>query len=338
MTPTHTVTPGELEALIAAALCASQTAPEVAGSVARALTAAEVDGHKGHGLSRVPSYAAQSLSGKVDGNVMPAVDLPRPGVMCIDAGHGFAYPSFDRIVEDLPGLCGKNGIAAASVFRSHHFGVAGWHMERLAERGIVAIALGNTPKAIAPWGGRDAVFGTNPIAFAAPQRDREPIVIDLATSQVARGLILKAAQAGEPIPEGWALDADGNPVTDAKAALGGTMQPLGGAKGAALAMMVEILAATLTGANYGFEATSFFDGEGAPPGVGQMVIGIDPDATGGRERFLDRLTVLAGAIEQQDGARLPGTRRLENRHKAHENGLVVDMNAWERAREVAGLA
>ncbi len=337
MTSTHTTTPDELEALITTALSASNTAPTVAASVAKALTAAEVDGHKGHGLSRVPSYAAQSRSGKVDGAAVPAIELPKPGVMSVDAGHGFAYPSFDRIVEDLPGLCSANGIAAASVFRSHHFGVAGWHMERLAERGIVAIAFGNTPKAIAPWGGRDAVFGTNPIAFAAPQLDREPIVVDLATSQVARGLILKAAQSGEPIPEGWALDADGNPVTDAKAALGGTMQPLGGAKGAALALMVEVLAASLTGANYGFEATSFFDGEGDPPGVGQLVIGIDPDATGGRDRFLARMAVLAEAIEQQDGVRLPGSRRLQNRQKVHQNGLVVDMNAWERAREVAGL-
>ena len=128
--------------------------------------------------------------------------------------------------------------------------------------------LGNSPKAIAPWGGREGLFGTNPIAFAAPRRAAEPLLIDLSLSKVARGKVMVAAKNGTPIPEGWALDKEGRPTTDAKAALEGTMIPIGDAKGAALVLMVEVLAAALTGANYGFEASSFFTADGPPPGGG----------------------------------------------------------------------
>ena len=116
-------------------------------------------------------------------------------------------------------------------------------------------------------GRQSGLFGTNPIAFAAPRPNSEPLVIDLALTEVARGKIITAAQKGEPIPEGWANDADGNPTTDAAAALKGTLTPIGGAKGAALALMVELMAAALTGANLAFQASSFFDADGTPPGI-----------------------------------------------------------------------
>ena len=205
-----------------------------------------------------------------------SVRQTRPGSLMIDVANGFVFPAVDLAVERLPGMAGATGIAAAGFVRSHHFGVVGRHVERLAEAGLLALAFGNTPKAIAPWGGRQPVFGTNPLAFAAPQRSGPPIVVDLALSQVARGKILTAAQKGEPIPAGWAVDEHGNPTTDAKIALKGALQPIGGAKGAALALMVEVLAVALTGAAFSSEASSFFDAEGPPPGVGQLLIAIDP--------------------------------------------------------------
>ena len=236
MSGTVTLTQAELEQIITAAFVASNTSEANARSVAAALAQAEVDGQKGHGLSRVPSYAAQAKSGKVDGFAVPEVRQTRPGSLIVDAKHGFAYPALDAAIARLPELARSCGVAAAGITRSHHFGVAGRTVERLAEQGMVALVFGNTPQAMAAWGGRRPIFGTNPIAFAAPQRGKPPVVVDLALSQVARGKIMVAAQKGEPIPSGWALDEHGEPTTDAKAALKGTLVPLGGAKGAALAL------------------------------------------------------------------------------------------------------
>jgi (2R)-3-sulfolactate dehydrogenase (NADP+) len=330
-----TIAATDLEALIARAMEVNNTSGVVALSVARALAQAEIDGQKGHGLSRVPSYAAQAKSGKVDGHAVPQVRRTRPGSLMIDAGHGFAFPAFDLAIARLPELARANGIAAAGFTRSHHFGVAGRHVERLAEAGLVALAFGNTPKAMAPWGGSQPLYGTNPIAFAVPQRARPPMVVDMALSQVARGKILTAAQKGEAIPAGWAVDEHGASTTDAAAALKGALQPIGGAKGAALALMVEVLAVALTGARFGFEASSFFDADGPPPGVGQFLIVVDPGAFGGADVFADRIAALVGMIES-DGARLPGARRIALREKVRTEGLPVDSKLLAEVRALAG--
>ena len=332
MTETTRLSAGELEVLICAALVASNTNEANARSVARALAQAEIDGQKGHGISRVPIYAAQAKAGKVDGHATPDMRQTRPGSLMIDVRNGFVFPALDLAIERLPTMASAAGIAAAGFVRSHHFGVVGRHVERLAEAGLVALAFGNTPKAMAPWGGRQPVFGTNPLAFAAPQRGEAPIVVDLALSQVARGKILTAAQKGEPIPAGWAVDEQGLPTTDAKIALKGALQPIGGAKGAALALMVEILAVALTGARFAFEASSFFDAEGAPPGVGQLLIAIDPGAFAGRDLFADRIAVLARTIAGSSGARLPGSRRLALREKAQREGVAVDAKLLAEVR------
>src|SRR5215468_809731 len=214
MPGTVTMGTAELEALITAALVASRTSETNARSVAHALTQAEIDGQTGHGLSRLASYAAQAMAGKVDGHAVPSLRQTRPGVLMIDAGNGFAFPAVDLAIARLPAVAAGTGIAAAGFVRSHHFGVVGRHVERLAEAGLVGLAFANTPKAIAPWGGRRQLYGTNPIGFAAPCRGQPAIVIDLALSQVARGKILTAAQRGEKVPETWATDAEGRPTSD----------------------------------------------------------------------------------------------------------------------------
>ena len=268
------------------------------------------------------SYAAQSRSGKVDGFAQPVVTRPKPAVVAVDAAHGFAYPALEAAREVLVDVAREQGVAVAPVRRSHHCGAAGHPAERLAEEGLVALLFANTPSAIAPQGGTRAVFGTNPIAFACPLPGRPPIVVDLALSKVARGNIVAAKGRGEPIPEGWALDAEGQPTTDPEAALMGTMVPLGDAKGTALALMVELLAAGLTGSLYAAEASSFLDDKGPPPGTGQLVLALDPASIGG-PGTLQRFAALAASIEEQDGARLPGTRRIDARARATRDGLTV---------------
>ncbi|WP_171210221.1 MULTISPECIES: Ldh family oxidoreductase [unclassified Ruegeria] len=317
----------EAEDLVTKALVANFVSERNARSVAKALVAAEVDGQAGHGFSRVASYAAQARSGKVAGAACPTVSAAGPAVLRVDAGFGFAYPAIDLAVDELTKLSKTTGIAAAAITRSHHCGQLGAHVERLAENGLVALMVANTPKAMAPWGGNAALFGTNPIAFAAPQGEGAPLVIDLSLSKIARGKVMAAKKKGEPIPEGWALDADGNPTTDPDAALSGMMLPMGDAKGSALALIVEILAATLTGANTSAQASSFFEAEGAPPGVGQFIIAIDPGCVNGAP-FAAQLAALAGQIEAQDGARLPGIRRLQARREARDRGVVVPDHLW----------
>ncbi|MFM9973359.1 MAG: Ldh family oxidoreductase [Beijerinckiaceae bacterium] len=291
-------------------------------SVAKALVAAEADGLKGHGLQRVPTYLVMMQAGKAKGAVKPTATRPRPGVLVVDAADGFAYPALDLALKKLPAIARKQGIAAASITRSNHCGVAGHHVEKLAEQGLVAMLFANTPAAMAPAGGKTAVYGTNPIAFAAPLEGRPPVVVDLSLSKVARGNLVAARQKGEPIPLGWALDPDGNPTTDAAKGIAGTMLPLGGAKGAALAFMVEALAAAVVGTHFAFEASSFLDASGPPPRTGQLIIAIDPAAMG-HARFGERMATLAHAIESQSGARLSGMRRMALREKAMRDGITI---------------
>jgi (2R)-3-sulfolactate dehydrogenase (NADP+) len=315
-----TLSLAEAEALVTRTLTRCRTDVANAAGVARALVGAEADGQKGHGLSRAPTYAAQAKIGKVDGFAKPALAWRRAAAAVVDAKHGFAYPAIDLALDALPNAARQNGMAAAAITRSHHCGVVGHPVERLANDGLLALMFANTPAAIAPWGGSKAVFGTNPIAFACPLPGKPPIVIDLSLSKVARGNILAAKQKNEAIPQGWALDAQGKPTTDATAALAGTMLPLGDAKGTALALMVELLAAGLTGANFAADASSFLDANGAPPGTGQLLVAFDPAAFGGSLKHFARL---AASIDAQPGARLPGVRRLAAREKAKRDGVAV---------------
>lgn len=333
---TETVlTRNELHELIRSALVHSGVAPENVLPVAAALTAAEVDGHEGHGLTRVPAYAAQVRAGKVDGSVRPLLRRHRPAFIEVDAQFGFAYPALDVAICDLPALARANGIAAAAITHSHHFGVAGQHCERLADAGLMAFAFGNAPKAMAPHGGRLALYGTNPIAFAIPRSAGPPVVIDLALSVAARGLVMAAAQKGEPIPEGWALDVRGQPTTDAAQAMAGTMVPAGGAKGAALALMIELMAGAFIGGHFAYEASSLFEDKGPPPNLAQFLIAVDVGLMNGADRAGARVDAMAAEIEAQ-GARLPGSRRLANRERALRDGLALSADLVNKVRALAG--
>tara|TARA_E500000318_G_scaffold45139_2_gene42634 strand:+ start:1784 stop:2794 length:1011 start_codon:yes stop_codon:yes gene_type:complete len=316
-----------LQSLIATAFENSKVAPDTAQIVAKALVRAEADGISSHGVARVPPYAEQAKCGKVDGFAKPTLDQPRPSVINVDSHIGFAFPAVELGLREGIKAAREAGMAAIGIAHSHHFGAAGHHVEDAADAGLVALAFSNTPSAIAPWGGSRALYGTNPIAFAWPRSDSAPMVIDLSVSTVARGKVTLAAKAGEPIPSDWAFDADGNPTTDAKAALAGSMAPLGGAgagaKGAALALMIELLCGALTGSNFGYQGTSFFEPTGAPPSIGHMILLFDPAAFGGADSFGPRAEELFGEILAQDGARLPGDRRLKLRETAARDGVDI---------------
>jgi len=327
-----TLTLVQAEGLVVRTLTRCRTSIDNARSVARALIAAECDGLKGHGLSRLPTYAAQAKVRKIDGNVTPSASHPRPGLIAIDARNGFAFPAIEMAETMLRPAGRSQGVAAATIRRSSHCGAAGHPVERLANEGLLALMFVNTPGAMAPWGGSRAVFGTNPIAFACPLPGRPPLVIDLSLSKVARGNVLAAKQRRELIPEGWALDESGKPTTDPNDALRGTMLPTGDAKGTALALMVELLAAGLTGSNFAAEASSYLDADGPPSGTGQLLIAFDPAAFG--SNAVARCGVLAASIEAQKGARLPGTRRLAAREKSKIDGVEISDKLMDEIEKV----
>ncbi|MBI1245565.1 MAG: Ldh family oxidoreductase [Alphaproteobacteria bacterium] len=331
----ETISLSEAHALALKALVAAGTEEANARAVADALVAAEADGLASHGLSRVAAYADQAKAGKVAGKAVPELRVSAPGALFVDAKDGFAYPAIALGLARGIEMARNAGVVGIGIGNSHHFGAAGYHVEVAAKAGLVALGFGNSPQAIAPWGGSKGLFGTNPIAFAAPRAGQAPLVIDLSLSKVARGKLMVAAQKGEAIPEGWALDPDGKPTTDPKKGMAGTMLPLGEAKGAALVLMVEILAATLTASNYGYEASSFFDAKGPPPRVGQFFLLIDPMRFAG-PAFAQRLEMLLAAILAQPGTRLPGDRRLKLRAAAATGGIKVPAELLADLRKRAG--
>ena len=318
-----------LRDLAAKALAASRTSPANAACVAEALVAADADGIASHGVSRVPFYADQAISGKVDGHAEPRRSWPRPGVVAVDARDGFAYPAIRLALDAGLEWVRETGCVFVVVSNSHHAGAGGRHVERMAEAGIVALGFSNSPAGIAPWGGHAGTFGTNPVAFACPRRGTAPLVVDLSLAVAARGKVMLAAGRGDPIPQEWALDAQGHPTTDPEAALdGGTMAPIGGAKGAALALVVELLTAAIASSNLGFEAGSFFTPDGPPPRIAQSFILIDPGVAPDGN-FVSRTETLLAAILDQPGTRLPGARRLEARERARRDGIAIPGSLYD---------
>jgi (2R)-3-sulfolactate dehydrogenase (NADP+) len=308
---------------------------EMAAATAQALVAAEAQGLASHGLSRVPQYAGHLKRGRVNGDAKPRVQQTKPAALLVDAEEGLAFPACALAVREAIRSARECGAAFACVTRSHHFGAAAYHLEAVAAAGMVGLAFGNSPAGMPAWGGKRALFGTNPIAAVFPRRDAPPLVIDLSLSEVARGKLMVAAKKGESIPLGWALDKNGNPTTDPKAGLEGMMMPAGGVKGAMLALVVELLCCALTGAAFGFEADSFFVEEGNRPRIGQAFMVIDPAALAGTSVFSERIETLVSAMLADPDVRLPGQRREKLANAAQDNGIEVPEALVKQLEELA---
>jgi (2R)-3-sulfolactate dehydrogenase (NADP+) len=244
-------------------------------------------------------------------------------VSIIDARDGLAFPACELAIHHAMLAARAYGVGVASVTDSYHFGAAIYHLEPVAKGHMVGLAFSNSPAAIAPWGGKRPLFGTNPLAAIFPRKDEHPLAIDLAMSEVARGKLMVAAKEGKAIPLGWAMDEAGEPTTDAAKGLKGSMAPTGGVKGAMFALTIELLVTALCGAHLGFEADSFFDVEGNPPRIGQLFIVIDPAAMGGLDVYRDRVETLIAAMLEDGGVRLPGARRYANAATAERDGINV---------------
>lgn len=309
-------------ALAAAALRGCGVGADNAASVAHSIACAERDGQAIVGLSYLPTYCDHAACGKVDGRAQPMLTRRSAVALHVDAGNGFAHPALALGLAPLAEAAQAHGVALLAVGNSYACGSLGYFVEDLAAQGLVALMAANASPSIAPWGGKMPFFGTNPIAFGVPRAGQPPLVIDQSSSTVARVAVFDAHRRGVPLPDGWALDAEGRPTHDPAAAMQGSMMPLGGYKGAGLALMVDVLAAGLTGAHYSHEVSSFGDTSGGPPCSGQLVIAFDPEKLRG-PGFAEDLERMLAAMHEGPGVRLPGDRRLQARAR-HASVIPVD--------------
>ena len=330
MVETRTLTLAEIDDLAFRALVAAGTSDANARPLAVATAATEADGVASHGLAYIPIYCEHVQCGKVDGTAQPTLSQPRPGVVNVDAATGFAHAAIDQGFETLIPAAREQGIAALAIRNSYNCGVLGYHTFRLAQAGMVGLGFTNAPASIAPAGGAKPVVGTNPFSIAAPGSDGQPaLLIDQSASTIAKSEVMKHAREGKPIPVGWALDADGNPTTDPNVGLKGSMAPSGGYKGVGIALLTEIMAAALTGATLGLNASPFSGTAGGPPRTGQFFIAIDPTATA-ENGFASNLHELVDAIRSQNGAHLPGDGRAAKRATAKTEGVAVNVATLDK--------
>lgn len=313
-----------LTALATDALRASGASETQARAAARYLVGADAQGLATHGVARVPTYSAHLKSGRVRGDAVPRMLRQSAAACLIDAGTGLGFEPCELAIEHAVDRAGAAGIGFAGVTNSHHCGALGVLIEPVAGQGMVAMAFSTAPAAIAPWGGKRPIFGTNPVAAVFPRRTGAPLVIDLSLTQVTRGQILLLQKEGKPIPEGWGMDAKGNPTTDAdKILLGGSLHAVGGLKGTMLALAVELICCALTGATLSHQLESLHLASGEPLRLGQAFIVIDPRALAGTEIYGDRVEALVAAMLDEEGVRLPGERRHRLAAEAAADGIEI---------------
>ena len=332
---TSSLTLGELTALLQQIFERHGTSAAVAQVLADNCARAQRDGSYSHGVFRIPGYLSSLASHWVDGQAVPVVEDVASGFVRVDAANGFAQPALAAARGLLVEKARSAGIAVLAIRNSHHFAALWPDVEPFAEEGLVALSVVNSMTCVVPHGASKPLFGTNPIAFAAPRAGGSPIVFDLATSAIAHGDVQIAARKGHTLPAGMGVDKHGEATENPKEILdGGALLPFGGHKGSALSMMVELLAAALTGGNFSFE----FDWSKHPgaqtPWTGQLLIVIDPSKSAGNN-FAERSAELVRQMQGVGLERMPGDRRFIERAKSLSDGIVLGDEELSRLRALA---
>lgn len=323
----------EIFEITRSSLIAAGASVAAASSVARSIMNAERDGSASHGLFRLPGYIASIRSGKVDGSAEPEIFTLSAGVICCDAKAGLAPYALDCALPRLVAATRGNGIAALVMRNSAHFSSLWQEVEVLSDAGLVGIACTTYLPAVAPFGARERLFGTNPLAFAWPRPDAPPLVFDMATAARALGDVQLAAQHGETLPAGVGQDKSGVPTTDPNEVLAGSLLPFGGYKGAAISLMIELLAGALLGQKSSISTAEVDNSDGGPPPRGELIIGIDPAVLSSGAGWQEEAEKLLTRLEDQPGLRLPGARRHARRASAEH--VLVDSRLMEKVRRYA---
>ena len=318
----------EIERVTKSALESHGAEPWIADEVAGAVRKAEAVGNRICGLYYLESYCLQLKSGRVKGDVEPEVSRPKPATIVVDAKFGFAQPAFSRALSQAVSAAKECGVATLAVSHAHTCTSLGYFTEQIAREGLIGFGLTNASPIVAPPGGKTRVLGTNPIAFSVPDgKGGLAMQFDQSTTTVALGKITMAKAAGESIPEGWAVDKDGNPTTDPEAALGGSLVSMGGYKGWGFGLMAEMLAAGMTGGTISRHVKPLKAPEGSPHDLGQYYILIDP---GTSSEFYDRLQDIAEGVALDERARMPG------QGKSEMDPVPLEEAVWARTLELAG--
>ncbi|MDT9026537.1 Ldh family oxidoreductase [Rossellomorea yichunensis] len=307
-----------------------------AAVVAESLLRANLEGVDSHGISRLSIYAKRFSDQRINLNPTIQMEQKSPSVLVVNGdnglGHVISYKAIKKGIE----MAKQSGVTAIAIKNSNHFGTASYFCQLACEQNLACIGFTNSPPGIAPWGGKEAFFGTNPMAFGFPTGDDQPVIIDLSTSVVARGKIILAEKQGQTIPEGWAIDEKGEPTNDPKAALNGSVLPLGGAKGSALALAVEILTGLLTGAAFGPHVKSIYeDEEKENANVGHFFILMDIEKFINLNVFFDSIKNLLEEMKAvpkvtgNDEIRYPGERRKREWDKRQREGVQLSESVVE---------
>lgn len=304
-----------------------------ARSLAAASVAAEARGQASVGIRHLFDYLDAMADGRLDGAAEPLLSRPTAAIVKSDARGGIAHLGFDRAFDELVAAARSVGIALFTQRNAYTCGALGYFAERLAQQGLVALAAGNAPALLAAGGARKPIYGTNPLAFAAPQPHGPALLIDQASSATAYVNIRAAAEAGKPLPEGWALDEAGEPTTDPSAALKGALVAFGGARGGNIALMVEILAA-MSGGNWSLDAPSFLEGNRSP-GVGMLIVALDPQWLD--DDFGMRLSAQLQRLAAEHNVFIPGFEKAQALQRSVEHGLSVDADLYRKLESVAAV-
>lgn len=330
-----TLSVDEAKALISSALTGSGLLARHVGYFTEAILDTELSGLEGHGFYWLQYYCQHLRSGKVDGQAQPEVTALSPVSFLVDARHGFAHPAIEAGFARLIPAAQAQGVAMMGVFNSYNAATLGFHTGTLARAGLFAIGATNAVPTVAPVGGSRPVIGTNPISYAVPAPDGEiAFLVDQSATAVAWTAVKRAAEAGRPIPLGWALDAQGQPTTDPEAGLAGSMAPSGGVKGFSIGLLVEVLCAALAGGQLGPDQGSFTENDGKPIDNGQFFIAIDPQRISGGG-FDATIARLVQSITGQEGARLPNSRREANKRRLATEGLPIEADLLATLRSFA---
>lgn len=315
--------------------------PEDAAILADSLVAADLAGTSTHGVSRLAIYIKRIEAGLIDPSAELTVGHSRAASLTVDCGNGLGQVQAVKVLDQLMPLAYEYGIAAATMHNSQHFGALSYYCNRVAAQDLILLAMTGCEPAMSPEGGCQPFFGTNPIAVSFPTSGEFPIKIDLSTSIIARGNIIAALKNGEPIPAGWALDSEGNPTTDASAALVGTVLTMAGHKGYALALMVEVFSSVLSGAAVGPQIGSMYKNLDRKQDVGHFFCMIDPAAFMEINVFKARLddTICAlKSVRRRPGVEellVPGERAYFTTQRNQREGLLIDDATFTELRELS---
>jgi (2R)-3-sulfolactate dehydrogenase (NADP+) len=318
--------------LIKEKLIKSNCMPENTDGIIQGILDAEYSGIKSHGFHYLPIYCNHLKIGKINGQAKPSVDRISRAALKVNADHGFAHTAIDLGLSSLFEMTSQESVAVMSIYNSYNCGVLGFHTKRIAEKGFIGLGFTNAPASIAPIGGMKAVVGTNPFSLAVPFEGQAQIIIDQSASVVAKSEISVRAKTGESIPEGWAFDSQGKVTTNAQEALKGTMAPSGGYKGFGTGLLVEIFTACIAGGNLGTQASSFAGEDGGPPSTGQFFIAIDAEKF--NSSYKESIQSLIHSITEQEGARLPGSKRQAAFQQNQNQDIEITDQLLERINQI----